>query len=127
MNPIMQNLSDPTMCSANTEDMSRAPTLVSIPTSLTIPPDNENQPTTTTKHSFFYRPYNDFEMYHITCKEVPITFNLVSWLINNSDHYYDQSNCTYVFYHEQTDSKIILEITCKMVSHQFLNKMIYNI
>src|ERR1044072_5211466 len=116
MNSTTQNLNDPTMCpqlesipsDANTDDMFRVSTSTSI---TTLPLDsNENRPTqlvTMTECSFFYRPNNDFEMYHITCNEVPRSSDLVSWLINNSNHYYDQSNDTYIFYHEQTDSKRI--------------------
>src|SRR6266540_2070647 len=157
MNPTTQNLSNPTIYSqldttynissdANPDNMSQKSTSASVTTSLIMPFDiNENQPmqqasspnlytrATITNYSlqsiqeFFYRPYNDFQMYHVICKEIPLSFELVSQLINDSTHDYVQPNDIYVFYHEQTDSKKIYQITCKMVSHQFLNKMIYGI
>src|SRR5687767_7915963 len=74
-------------------------------------------------------------MYHINCEEMPLSFESISQLIsnvdNNSTHNYVQFNNIYVFYHEQTESKKIYKITCKMISHtfmiQFLNKNICGI
>ncbi|RIA98887.1 hypothetical protein C1645_812207 [Glomus cerebriforme] len=83
------------------------------------------------KSSFFYTPCNDFQMYHIICEEIPLTFELVSQLLNNIDYNCAQSNNIYVFYHEQPEIKKIYRVTCEMISHtflfQFLNKIIYNI
>ena len=84
------------------------------------------------KCSFFYAPCNDFQMYHIICEEIPLSSELVSALINNTDNNLNQSvNNTYVFYYEQHETKKIYKITCEMVSHtfifQFLNKVIYGI
>jgi len=84
----------------------------------------------TTKFSFFYRPHNDIQMYHINCEEMPLSFENFSQLINivdnNSIHNYDN---IYVFYHEQTESKKIYKLTCEMIPYtfmiQFLNKNIY--
>ena len=151
MNSATSNLNDPTMYSqidttynfpsdVNAENMSQASTSSStIASSLNMALDiNENQPiqddqmlhsqeaVIMTENQFFYRPFNDFQMYHIICKEIPLSFELASQLINNP-HYYDRSNGTYVFYHERTDSKKIYQMTCKMVSHRLLNKMIYGI
>ena len=88
-----------------------------------------------TKFSFFYRPRNDNQMYHINCEEMILSFESISQLINNVDsnpfHNYVQFNNIYIFYHEQTESKKIYKITCKMISHtfmiQFLNKNIYGV
>src|ERR1044072_8270368 len=157
MNSTTSNLDDPAIYSqidttynissdVNTENMSQTSTSSSTTASLNMALDtNENQPmqqvdnpiqddqmlhsqeaVIMTENQFFYRPFNDFQMYHLICKEIPLSFELVSQLINNS-HYYDQSNGTYVFYHERTDSKKIYQMTCKMVSHRLLNKMIYGI
>src|SRR4051794_7394059 len=92
-------------------------------------------PQETSKYSFFYAPCNDLQMYHIICEEMPLTFELVSQLINNTDNNlmnnYVQSNNTYVFYHEQPEIKKIYQVTCEMVSNtfifQFLSKIIYGI
>src|SRR4051794_2699605 len=32
----------------------------------------------TSEYSFFYLPRNDFQMYHIICEEIPLSFELVS-------------------------------------------------
>ncbi|GES98187.1 kinase-like domain-containing protein [Rhizophagus clarus] len=87
----------------------------------------------TNKYSFFYAPSNDFQLYHIFCEETPLTFELVSRLINNADnnliHNYSRFDNTYVFYHQQPEIKKIYRVTCEMISHtfifQFLNKIIY--
>jgi hypothetical protein len=87
----------------------------------------------THKYSFFYAPNNDFQLYHIYCEEVPLTFELVSRLMDGTDsspiHNYSQFNNVYVFYHQQPEVKKIYQITCEMISHtfvfQFLNKIIY--
>ncbi|GBC06850.1 hypothetical protein RclHR1_00710001 [Rhizophagus clarus] len=89
----------------------------------------------TSEYSFFYTPCNDFQMYHIICKEMSFTFESMSQLISNTDNNlinnYVQSNNIYVFYHEQPEIKKIYRVTCEIVSHtfifQFLNKAIYNI
>ena len=36
-----------------------------------------------TEYSFFYKAYNDLQIYHITCKE--ISFDEVSHLLSNHD------------------------------------------
>src|ERR1043166_858033 len=49
-----------------------------------------------TEYSFFYNPPNDLYIYNIVCKETPISFELVSQLldndINNSTQNYVHSN-----------------------------------
>ncbi|CAB4391286.1 unnamed protein product [Rhizophagus irregularis] len=85
------------------------------------------------KHSFFYAPFNDFQMYYIICEEMPLTFENVSQLIisgdHNSIHNYNKSNSIFMFYHEQPEIKKIYQVTCEMVSHtfifQFLNKAFF--
>uniref|UniRef100_U9U103 Uncharacterized protein n=1 Tax=Rhizophagus irregularis (strain DAOM 181602 / DAOM 197198 / MUCL 43194) TaxID=747089 RepID=U9U103_RHIID len=42
----------------------------------------------TNKCSFFYAPSNDFQLYHVLCEEMPLTFELVSQLIDDTDNYY---------------------------------------
>ncbi|RIA98871.1 hypothetical protein C1645_812185 [Glomus cerebriforme] len=82
------------------------------------------------EYSFFYA--HDFQMYHISCKEIPLSFEDVSQLLNNIDNnMIHQSNNIYTFYHVQPEIKKIFQVTCEKVSHafifQFLNKIIYNI
>lgn len=80
-------------------------------------------------YSFFYKPCNDSQMYHIVCEEIPLSFEFVAGLINNSNPII--SNNTYRFYHEQPGIKKIYQVTCEMIPHafifQFLNKILYNI
>jgi hypothetical protein len=160
MNPQMQNLNNPIIYKDNPQFndslsiSSNANAVQNIP----ITPYNMSQvlmtpnlqPDTTysrlsdstpqesvvmNKHSFFYAPFNDFQMYHIICEEVPLSFESVSQLVintnNKSTHNYVQPNNIFIFYHEQPEVKKIYQVTCEMVSHtfifQFLNKTIYNI
>jgi hypothetical protein len=80
------------------------------------------------EYSFFYKPRNDFQMYHIVCKEIPLSFELVAQLINNPNPIHSK---IYIFYHEQPEIKKIYQVECKMIPHEFifhfLNKTIYNI
>src|SRR5687768_3422930 len=51
----------------------------------------------TFKYAFFYNPPNDLQIYHIVCDEMPVSFELVSHLLNNIDensltHNYARSN-----------------------------------
>ncbi|CAI2167550.1 18512_t:CDS:1 [Funneliformis geosporum] len=45
------------------------------------------------KFSFFYKPRNDFQMYHINCEEMQLSFETFSQLINNTEN-----NSTYNIY-----------------------------
>ncbi|CAB4443997.1 unnamed protein product [Rhizophagus irregularis] len=83
------------------------------------------------KMSFFYNPPDDHQNYHITCEEVPVSFELVYQLTNDTDdndraYNYVQSD-SYVFYHSQLNTKKIYRVTCELASSQFLNKRFYNI
>ncbi|CAB5128788.1 hypothetical protein RhiirA5_412632 [Rhizophagus irregularis] len=83
------------------------------------------------KMSFFYNPPDDHQIYHITCEEVQVSFELVYKLTNDTDdndqiYYYVQPK-NFVFYHSQINTKKIYRITCELASSQFLNKRYYNI
>ncbi|RGB34486.1 hypothetical protein C1646_760505 [Rhizophagus diaphanus] len=99
-----------------------------IPTDLS-PLEYLQEPVVTNEYSFFYVPYGDFQIYHITCTELSLTFKNVSQLINNTDN--SSINNIYVFYHQQPEIEKIYKVTCEMISHtfifQFLNKIIYGI
>ncbi|GBB96315.1 hypothetical protein RclHR1_27230001 [Rhizophagus clarus] len=98
-----------------------------------VPPHPSSQITDVMdEYSFFYAPCNDFQMYHIICKEISFNFESISQLISNTD----ENNCVksnniFIFYYEQPEIKKIYQVTCEMISHaflfQFLNKIIYNI
>ncbi|GBC06053.1 hypothetical protein RclHR1_00660007 [Rhizophagus clarus] len=83
------------------------------------------------KMAFFYNPPGDHQTYHITCEEVPMSFELICQLTNDTNdndqaHNYVQSK-NYVFYHSQLNTKKIYRVTCELASPQFLNKRFYNI
>src|ERR1043165_1551410 len=88
-----------------------------------------------TEYSFFYNPPNDLYIYNIACKETPISFELVSQLldndINNSTQNYVHSNNLHEFYFLKPDEKKCYKITCELIPHssvvRFLNKNAYDI
>jgi hypothetical protein len=88
-----------------------------------------------TEYSFFYNPPNDLYIYNIVCKETPISFELVSQLlendINNSTQNYAHSNNLHEFHFLKPEEKKCYKITCELISHasivRFLSKSIYDI
>jgi hypothetical protein len=86
------------------------------------------------EYSFFYKVYNDFQIYNITCKE--ISFETISSLLSNHDcltqtqNHVQQSNL-HVFYYQQPVDKKIYQVTCEIVSYNYiirmLNKIFYGI
>ncbi|GBC06054.1 hypothetical protein RclHR1_00660008 [Rhizophagus clarus] len=81
--------------------------------------------------AFFFNPPNLPVNYHITCEEVPMSFELIYQLTNDTDDYDQAHNYVqpknYVFYHSQLNTKKIYRVTCELASPQFLNKRFYNI
>ncbi|CAG8565821.1 uncharacterized protein OCT59_017010 [Rhizophagus irregularis] len=98
-------------------------------TSATSQCNNNIQPIIPT---FFYNPPGFLVNYHITCEEVPVSFELVYQLTNDTDDN-DQTYNLYVqpksfaFYHSQINTKKIYRVICELASSQFLNKRFYNI
>src|SRR5581483_12169780 len=84
------------------------------------------------EYSFFYKAYDDYQIYHITCKE--ILFEEVSRLCSNHDcltqNHVLPSNL-HVFYFQQSDDKKIYKVVCELVSYTYiicmLNKIKYGI
>src|SRR5687767_12955174 len=58
------------------------------------------------EYSFFYKVYNDFQIYHITCKETSLETAL-----SNHDHS-TQSNILHVFYFQHPDDRKIYQVVC---------------
>ncbi len=82
--------------------------------------------------SFYYRPNNDFQIYHINCKE--IIFNELISQVNdylNSSHNYHYSNNLFVFYFQNPNDHRIYRVDCEMIPHsnivQYLNSNIYDV
>ena len=85
--------------------------------------------------TFFYKPPNDFQIYDISCKEIPISFELVSELLNSnnngSEQNHVQPNNLHEFYFLKVEEKKCYKVTCELISHssivEHLNKNIYNV
>ncbi|RIA83638.1 hypothetical protein C1645_833505 [Glomus cerebriforme] len=84
------------------------------------------------KYSFFYKAYNDFQIYHITYEE--ITFEIISRLLSDHDcitQSHIQPNNLHVFYYQHPDDKKIYKIICEVISYTYiirvLNKINYGI
>ena len=74
------------------------------------------------EYSFFYKAHNDFQNYHITCKE--ISFEVIS-------RNHDCLTQNHIFYYQQPDDKKTYQVICEVVSYTFiictLNKIKYGI
>src|ERR1044072_2649946 len=86
-----------------------------------------------TKHSFFYNPPNDPQIYNIHCIEIA-GFELALQLVNNninSTQNHVPSNNLLEFHFFKLDERKCYEITCELVSHslitQYLNENIHGI
>ncbi len=82
--------------------------------------------------SFYYKPFNDFQIYLIFCIEITLDELISQLLINNlypsHNHY---SNNSFVFYFQHPNDQRIYRVSCEMVSHsiivQYLNSNICGI
>src|SRR5689334_1059386 len=64
-----------------------------------------SQETILSEYSFFYKPPNDFQIYEVSCKEVP-PFKLVSQLLNDNDSNPIQVNsCVHEFHFLKHDEE----------------------
>src|SRR5438046_2706201 len=81
-------------------------------------PNNSDHPQETVGLTEYSKPPNDFQVYNIICKETPISFELVSQLLNNNsnNNYYSRSNL-HEFHFLKPDKKKCYKITCELVSH----------
>ncbi|GBC09650.1 hypothetical protein RclHR1_09010003 [Rhizophagus clarus] len=81
------------------------------------------------KHSFFCNLPNNSQIYKINYKEIDISFELVSALLNGNN---DQNhfNNLHEFYFLKFDEKKCYKVTCELISSslvvQFLNRNIHN-
>jgi hypothetical protein len=82
------------------------------------------------EHSFFYNTPNDYKFYEINCKEVEISFELLSAILdgNNNQNHFDN---IHEYYFLKVDEKKCYKVTCELISPslivQYLNKNIHNI
>jgi len=74
--------------------------------------------------TFFYKPPNDFQIYDINCKEIPISFELVSELLssntNGSIQNHFQPNNLHEFYFLKVEEKKCYKVTCELISHSLI-------
>ena len=111
---------------ANMQPMTISQTVQVIQPSSTINVSRPQENIIMAEYSFFYKTYNDFQIYHITCKE--ISFEIV--LSNLTQNYVPPINL-HVFYYQQPDDKKIYQVVCEIISYNFiicmLNKINYGI
>ncbi|GBC08957.1 hypothetical protein RclHR1_08500002 [Rhizophagus clarus] len=89
--------------------------------------------------TFFYKPPNDNQIYDISYKEIPISFEFVSQILNNNSNNNDndsvqnhiQQNNLHEFYFLKFDEKKCYKVTCILISHsliiEYLNRNIYGV
>ncbi|CAB5207581.1 uncharacterized protein OCT59_013570 [Rhizophagus irregularis] len=83
--------------------------------------------------NFFYRPPNDYQIYDISYREIQISFELVSELLdsNNNTSYSVQPNNSHEFYFLKTEEKKCYKVTCVLIPHssivEYLNKNIHGV
>jgi hypothetical protein len=85
--------------------------------------------------TFFYKPPNDFQIYDISYKEIPVSFEFVSELLNNNGNdsvqNHVQPNNLHEFYFLKFDEKKCYKVTCMLISHsliiEYLNRNIYGV
>ncbi|CAI2172290.1 883_t:CDS:1 [Funneliformis geosporum] len=78
--------------------------------------------------SFYYRPFNDFQIYLINYKEITLNELIINTLYPSRDHhYYD----LFVFYFQHPNDQKIYQVTCRMFSHsiivQYLNLNLFGL
>ncbi|CAB5389794.1 unnamed protein product [Rhizophagus irregularis] len=80
------------------------------------------------EYFFFYKPHNDFQIYHIACKEIP--FEMISRLLTNNNyltHNNVQLNNSHLFYYQHPDDKKIYKVICEIVSNDYIVRMLNKI
>jgi hypothetical protein len=86
--------------------------------------------------NFYYKPPNDYQIYDISYKEIPISFELVSELLDNNNSNYSvqnhvQPNSLHEFYFLKAEEKKCYKVTCELTPHslivEYLNKNIHGV
>jgi hypothetical protein len=86
--------------------------------------------------NFFYKPPNDYQIYDISYKEIPISFELVSELLDSNNNScsvqnHVQSNNLHEFYFLKVEEKKCYKVTCVLITHssivEYLNKNIHGV
>jgi hypothetical protein len=86
--------------------------------------------------NFFYKPPNDYQIYDISYKEIPISFELVSELLDGNNNScsvqnHVQPNNLHEFFFLKVEEKKCYKVTCVLFSHslivEYLNKNIHGV
>ena len=81
-------------------------------------------------HEFFIKMPDDSQIYYVICEEKPVSFELVSQILNN-DCFSTQENNSHEFHFLNHYEEKCYKVTCKLVSHssivRYLNHNIYGI
>jgi hypothetical protein len=86
--------------------------------------------------NFFYKPPNDHQIYDISYKEIPISFELVSELLYSNNSGYPvqnhvQPNNLHEFFFLKAEEKKCYKVTCELISQtsivEYLNKNIHGV
>ena len=70
-------------------------------------------------NNFFYQPPDDLFNYHIKCEKISLQ------LLNNNSMQLKENE--HIFYYQRQSNNQLYQITCKIVSPNYLNEMIYGV
>lgn len=84
----------------------------------TIHQNQENSDRHVHINNFFYQPSNDVINYHIKCEKLSLQ------LLNNPTQMRENE---FVFYYQQQINNQFYQITCKIASPDYLNKILYDV
>ncbi|GBB95739.1 hypothetical protein RclHR1_02600008 [Rhizophagus clarus] len=91
---------------------------IQIPAQVNSHQNQENHDRHVHINSFFYQPSNDVLNYHIKCEKLSLQ------LLNNPSQMKENE---FVFYYQQQINNQFYQITCKIASPDYLNKMLYDV
>ncbi|RGB40223.1 hypothetical protein C1646_753597 [Rhizophagus diaphanus] len=86
--------------------------------------------------NFFYKPLNDYQIYDISYRKTPISFELVSEILDNNNNNYSvqnhaQPNNLHEFYFLKVEEKKCYKVTCVLIPYlsivEYLNKNIHGV
>ncbi|RGB40221.1 hypothetical protein C1646_753595 [Rhizophagus diaphanus] len=86
--------------------------------------------------NFYYKPPNDYQIYDISYRKTPISFELVSEILDNNNNNYSiqnhvQPNNLHEFYFLKVEEKKCYKVTCVLIPHssivEYLNKNIHGV
>ena len=74
------------------------------------------------EYPFFYKVYNDFQIYHITCKEISDSIeHLLKKLFNDKENNTQFKEDEYIFFYQQKCNGRFYQISCEIVPPLLVN------